>query len=104
MCEYANIDESGDKVGAVAGNLQNSYYRSAIISNCSAFSSVVSADRDAGRILGCLNFDDFGTQTLIQDTMLSSDSTVELVYNKSGYNDSPKSGSNIEIENIGIYD
>ena len=104
LCQYNNIDESGDKAGAVVGHLQNSYYKNAIITNCSAYTSVVSADRDAGRILGCLNYDNLGSQTLSQEFYLTSDDTVELVYNQSGYNDSPNTGKNIEFNNIGRYD
>lgn len=104
VCEYVNIDESGDKAGAVVGHLQNSYYKDAKLIKCSAFDSIVSADRDAGKILGCLNYDNLGSQTTYQVNQLESDESVELIYNQTGYNYSPSTGTNIAFDEVGRYD
>ncbi len=49
-CKYANDEETGDKCGAIVG-----YYFQAVLDNCSATNSAITAGRDAGQLAGAVD-------------------------------------------------
>ena len=100
-CTYANDDESGDKAGVVIGFISNTANESSIIKNCSAYSSNVNADRDAGRVLGCLSVNNYGTETTVNYENLTSDLSVNVSWNQTGDGIKSSSGTNITQDVIG---
>jgi hypothetical protein len=97
-CNYVNGDESGDKAGAVVAHIQNSKDFNSSIKNCSAYNSTVSADRDAGRVLGCASINNYGSNSTTTFSNLTSDSSVNVVYNETGKGIKSSSGTNFDAQ------
>ena len=97
-CIYADADESGDKAGIIVGQFARTKNATAVasIKNCRAVDCTVDADRDAGRIIGCLDNDP--TQTG------NSATRVEVSCNNSGAGKSEKTGTNITNGIVGRVD
>ena len=93
-CVYANDDDSGDKAGAIAGHIAKGLYQedSASITNCSVENTEVKADRDAGKVIGCLS--NGATQSN------NTANQVTVVWNESG-NTPSKSNTNITDDIVG---
>lgn len=92
-CTYDNVDDSGDKAGAIVGFF--SLGESATISGCSAEECLVKADRDAGQLIGCLNGGAIQTNNRVEE--------VSVVWNQSGSHvlDYEKDGTNINNSIVG---
>ena len=97
-CTFADSDESGDKAGVIVGQFARTNSASAVasITNCSATSSTVDADRDAGQIIGCL--DNNPTQTG------NTAKKVAVSYNRTGESKSKNTGKNINNAVVGRID
>ena len=100
-CIYKNSDESGDKAGAVLGFIANSAYENSAVKNCTAKDSEVDADRDAGKVIGCVATNNYGTSTTATNTNNTAGNDVEVEYNETGKNVSAKSGYNITNDIVG---
>ena len=94
-CVYADEDESGDKAGIIVGQFARGIISTdtASITNCSATDCTVDADRDAGKIIGCLNND--ATQSGNRATR------VTVSCNNSGVGFTTKTNTNIKNEIVG---
>lgn len=94
-CVYKDADESGDKVGAIVGQIAAGIRTgdAASIKNSSATDCTVNADRDAGQLIGCLN--NGATQTSNAATRVS------VTWNESGKNITAKTNTNIKNEKVG---
>lgn len=97
-CVYADEDESGDKAGVIVGQFARTNSASAVatISNCSATDCSVDADRDAGKLIGCL--DNVSTHTG------NNAKRVVVSCNNSGVGFTTKTGSHISNEIVGRMD
>lgn len=95
-CIYDNDDDSGDKAAAIVGFF--SIGNGAKISNCSAKDCEITADRDAGQIIGCL--DDGATQ----ENNKATDVEVECNHSSSHVQGYTKSGQNVRNEIVGRVD
>lgn len=91
---YANEDDSGDKAGGIAGHFARGILQddAASISNCTVTNTTVSADRDAGQVIGCLS--NGANQTFNTATQVS------VSWNESG-NVANKSNTNITNDIVG---
>ena len=94
-CIYKDADESGDKVGAIVGQLAAGIRTgdAASITGSSATDCTVDSDRDAGQLIGCLN--NGATQTSNKATRVS------VTWNESGKNITAKTNTNIKNEKVG---
>lgn len=94
-CVFGNEDDSGDKAGALVGYISGDYpgiYQASAVTNCSATSSTVNADRDAGQVIGC-------TWETVDTTGTTADSSVVVTGNNTS--GSSKSGQNINNTVVG---
>ena len=91
---YDNIDDSGDKAGAIAGHFAKGILQESVASltNCSVENTTIKADRDAGQVVGCLA--NGATQSNNTAT------NVEVSWNESGTTEG-KSNTNITDDIVG---
>lgn len=100
VCNFANEDASGDKAGALLGLIQAGYGMNSNLTNCSAYNSTVSADRDAARIAGGAITHSRITDAVTTYSNLNSDETVVVSYNATGAGVGEDTNTNIKNENI----
>ena len=93
-CLYANVDDSGDKAGGIAGHFAKGLHDtdSATLTNCSVSNTEIKADRDAGKVIGCLS------NGATQDNNRANE--VSVGWNESG-NTEGKSNTNITNDIVG---
>lgn len=89
-CVYNNPDDSGDKAGVIVGHFARGYQQTsnAVIENCWAKECSVSADRDAGQVIGCLVNDAINLNNIAEEVTVSWNRSSEdvLDYDKGNKN------------------